>query len=200
MAGAIEPARAGIHYGQPHAWRRPEPVSQARAELSRARALATLPASPAAAAPSRWLRLRPPTIARLLSVAALALHALLFGLDAPLGRSPAAGALLMSLGFVWMAWARLTFRRAGAPLTSTAQPARLVDEGPYRFGRNPMVLAIVVMMLGMGVASGVPFMAIAALNFIVIVAAVHIPHEEAQLQGRFGGWYSDYAASVRRWL
>ena len=131
---------------------------------------------------------------------ALALHALLFGFDAPLGRSPAAGALLMSLGFAWMAWARWHLRRAGTSLSPAARPTRLVDEGPYRFGRNPMHLAIVVMMLGMGVASGVPFMAIAALNFVVIVTAVHIPHEEAQLQRAFGGWYSDYAASVRRWI
>jgi len=168
------------------------------AELPGGRAFVTLRA--AAPAPSRWLRLRPPTIARGLSVVAFVLHALLFGLSAPLGRSPAAGALLMSLGFGWMAWAWWHFRRAGAPLRPTAQPTRLVDEGPYRFGRNPMVLAILVMMLGMGVASGVPFMAIAALNFAVIVAAVHIPHEEARLRRAFGGWYSDYAASVRRWL
>ena len=57
-----------------------------------------------------------------------------------------------------------------------------------------------VMMLGLGLAVGVPFMAIAAANFVVIVAAVHIPHEEAQLQRAFGGWYSDYAAGVRRWI
>jgi protein-S-isoprenylcysteine O-methyltransferase Ste14 len=63
-----------------------------------------------------------------------------------------------------------------------------------------MYLGMVVMMLGLGLASGVPFMAIAALSFVVIVTAVHIPHEEAQMQRTFGGWYSDYAASVRRWL
>src|SRR5262245_39227745 len=171
-------------------------------ELSRKRALATLPAAARAAdaAPSRWLRLRPPAIARTLTLVALALHALLFGLGAPLGRSVGGGALLMLAGFAWMAWAWLQFRRAGTPLPPTAQPTMLVDEGPYRFGRNPMYLGIVLMMLGMGLTLGVPFMAIAALNFVVIVGAVHIPHEEAQMQRTFGGWYSDYAASVRRWL
>ena len=57
-----------------------------------------------------------------------------------------------------------------------------------------MYLGMVAMMLGMGLATGVPFMAIAALNFVVIVATVHIPHEEAQMRRAFGGWYSDYAA------
>ena len=172
-------------------------------EASTGRAVATRAATqPDArdAAPSRWLRLRPPTIARGLALIALALHALLFGFGAPLGRSPIGGALLMSIGFAWMAWAWWHFRRARTPLPPTARPLLLVDEGPYRFGRNPMYLGMVLMLVGMGVASGVPFMAIAALNFAVIVSTVHIPHEEAQLRRAFGGWYSDYAASVRRWL
>ena len=99
-----------------------------------------------------------------------------------------------------MAWAWATLRRAGTPLPSIAKPTVLVDEGPYRFGRNPMYLGMLVMMLGVGVAAGVPLMAVAAANFVAIVASVHIPHEEANLRRAFGGWYSDYAASVRRWI
>jgi len=167
-------------------------------ELSTVRALATRAAAPVA--PSRWLRLRPPTLARALSALAFILHAVVFGFTAPLGRSIAAGVPMMVAGFAWMAWAWWQFRRAGTPVPPTAQPTLLVDEGPYRFGRNPMYLGIVLMMLGMGLTSGVPFMAIAALTFVAIVGAVHIPYEEAQLRRTFGGWYGDYAASVRRWL
>jgi len=167
-------------------------------ELSSVRALA--PRAPAAAAPSRWLRLRPPTLARVLTALALVLHAVVFGFSAPLGRSLAAGVPLLLAGFGWMAWAWWHFRRAGTPLPPTAQPTMLIDEGPYRFGRSPMYLGMTVMMLGTGLATGVPFMAIAAANFAAIVAAVHIPHEEAQLRRTFGGWYSDYAAGVRRWI
>jgi protein-S-isoprenylcysteine O-methyltransferase Ste14 len=177
MAGVIEPGRAGP-YG----------------------ALVTIEAPHPGAMPGRWLRLRPPSVARALTVIALALHVIVFGLNAPLGRSTAGGALTMLAGFAWMAWAWWCFRRADTPLPPTAQPALLVDEGPYRFGRNPMYLGMMVMMLGLGLAIGVPFMAIAVVNFVVIIGAVHIPHEEAQMQRTFGGWYSDYAASVRRWL
>jgi protein-S-isoprenylcysteine O-methyltransferase Ste14 len=150
--------------------------------------------------PSRWLRLRPPAIARALTMLAFSLHAIVFGLSAPQGRSLAGGVLVMLAGFAWIAWAWWYFRRAGTPIAPTAQPVMLVDEGPYRFGRNPMYVGIVVTMLGLGLAAGVPFMAIAALNFVVIVGTVHIPFEEAQMQRTFGGWYSDYAASVRRWI
>jgi len=186
MAGATESAG-----------RWPERVSHMRAEVSPSRALVP---TRAAAEPSRWLRLRPPTLARALMMLALALHALVFGLGAPLGRSIIGGTLVMAAGFAWMAWAWWYFRRAATPLPPTAQPTMLIDEGPYRFGRNPMYLGMVAMMLGMGLAAGVPFMAIAAANFVVIVSAVHIPHEEAQMKRTFGGWYSDYAASVRRWI
>ena len=149
---------------------------------------------------SRWLRLRPPTLARALSVLALALHALVFGFAAPFGRAPWTGALLTAAGCAWIAWAWWCLRRADTPLPPTAQPVMLVDHGPYRFSRNPMYVGMVVMMLGLGVATGVPFMAVAALNFVAILGAVHVPFEEAQMQRAFGGWYSDYSASVRRWL
>ena len=195
MAGATDPGRAGVPYGRPHAWRGPQRV--ARAERSPSR---TLVPAQAAVEPSRWLRLRPPTVARALTMIAMTLHALAFGIGAPFGRSIAGGALLMGAGFAWMAWAWWCFREARTPLPPTARPTMLIDDGPYRFGRNPMYLGMVAMMLGMGLATGVPFMAIAALNFVVIVATVHIPHEEAQMRRVFGGWYSDYAASVRRWL
>ena len=212
MAGVTERGGAGVHFGRPYAWRKPERVSPARAEAARwpdrlSHVAETESNTSRAVAPlhtpveqSRWLRLRPPTVARALTMIAMTLHALAFGIGAPYGRSIAGGALLIGAGFAWMAWAWWCFREARTPLPPTARPTILVDDGPYRFGRNPMYLGMVVMMLGMGLATGVPFMAVAALNFVVIVATVHIPHEEAQMRRVFGGWYSDYAATVRRWL
>lgn len=168
---------------------------------SQSRALTVVPAAPAADnAPSRWLRLKPPRLALALTVAALALHALVPHDAVPWAQSLAVGVPMALAGFAWMAWAWWTFRRAGTPLPPTARPTMLVDEGPFRFGRNPMYLGMVVTMLGIGVATGVPLMVVAAANFVAIVSSVHIPHEEAQMRRVFGGWYSDYAASVRRWI
>ena len=112
----------------------------------------TLQAAPSLSVASRWLRWRPPTIARLLTALALGLHALVFRFEAPLGHSIAGGVLLMLAGFAWMAWARWCFRRTRTPLAPTAQPTMLIDEGPYRFGRNPMYLGIAAMMIGLGLA------------------------------------------------
>jgi protein-S-isoprenylcysteine O-methyltransferase Ste14 len=148
----------------------------------------------------RWLRLRPPRIARALTLAALALHALVWGFSAPYGRSLVGGLALMLAGVGVMLWAWRHFRAAGTPVSPSAMPRVLVDEGPYRFSRNPMYLGITLALFGFGLALGVPLMAAAALAFALIVDRIHIPHEEAALQRAFGGWYSDYAATVRRWL
>ena len=132
--------------------------------------------------------------------AALLAHAAVWGLLAPYGQLVAVGLVLAGLGLAWMAWAWWLFRRAGTTLLPTGTPRRLVDEGPFRIGRNPMYLGITRLMLGIGFQLGVPFMSVAAAAFAAIVHRVHIPYEERQMRRAFGGWYSDYAASVRRWL
>jgi protein-S-isoprenylcysteine O-methyltransferase Ste14 len=166
-------------------------------------ALIALPARAAAgglpAAP-RWLRFRPPVLAAALTAAALLLHAVSRGLDAPFGTAPAGGAALMLAGLAWAAWAALQFRRSGTPVRPGAAAGVLVDEGPFRLGRNPMYLGMTALMLGLALALGSVSVALAAIAFVAVMNRVHIPHEEARLRQAFGGWYSDYTATVRRWL
>jgi protein-S-isoprenylcysteine O-methyltransferase Ste14 len=145
-------------------------------------------------------RLHPPRLARRLVLVALLLHLLAWGWSAPFGSWPVAGALLAAAGLAWIVWAAVLFRRAGTPIRPAAAPRVLVDEGPLRFGRNPMYAGIVVAMLGLGLALGAPLLLPAAMVFAVVVDRVHIPYEEAALQRAFGGWYSDYARRVRRWI
>ena len=149
---------------------------------------------------SRWLHLRPPRIAQALALLALMLHVTVWGFAAPLGSAPLGGGALLTAGLGWMLWAARMFRQASTTIRPTAAPSILVDEGPYRYGRNPMYLGMTVALLGLGLALGAPFMAAAAIAFAAIVHRVHIPFEEAQLRRAFGGWYRDYAATVRRWL
>jgi protein-S-isoprenylcysteine O-methyltransferase Ste14 len=149
--------------------------------------------------PARWVRLPPPVLAAALAFASLAAHAIVLGTEAPLGRSPLAGGAFAFAGAAWLLWAAWQFRQAGTAIRPTAQPTVLVEEGPYRFGRNPMYLGITLVLLGAAVALGVPTLALAAAAFALVVRRVHVPFEEARMQRTFGGWYSDYAARVRRW-
>ncbi len=131
----------------------------------------------------------PTALAAGLAATALALHSSLWGLQAPLGRSVVAGVLLLAAGLGWLLWAAWALR-----------PAVFTDEGPFRLGRNPMYLGMVTALLGLSLLLGVPLLAAAAGALATVLHRVHIPQEESQLRRSFGGWYSDYAASVRRWL
>ncbi len=152
------------------------------------------------AVPQGVLHLNPWALGAGLAAGALAVHASLWGLQAPLGRGVPAGALLLAVGLSWVLWASWALRRVGTPLQFAEPPVVFVDEGPFRLGRHPMYLGMATLLLALGLLLGVPTLAAAALAFVAVVNQVHIPHEEAQLRRRFGGWYSDYAANVRRWF
>jgi protein-S-isoprenylcysteine O-methyltransferase Ste14 len=145
-------------------------------------------------------RLSPPRLALALTGSALVVHALSFGLAAPLGQAPGVGAAVLAGGLGWGVWAAWLLRRAGTPIRLGAEPLVLVEEGPYRFGRHPMYLGLTVALLGLALMLGVPLLAVAAAAFAGWTGRVTVPLEEARLQRRFGGWYSDYRAQVRRWL
>lgn len=105
----------------------------------------------------------------------------------------AAGLALAGLGLGLTLWAAVQLRLAGAPRV-------LVEEGPYRFSRNPMALGLAGLLAGLPLGLDLPWLALAAPAYLAWVRRVRIPAEEAQLKQHFGGWYSDYAAQVRRWF
>lgn len=97
--------------------------------------------------------------------------------------------------------ALILFQRAGTQINSTSKANnKLVIDGPFRFTRNPMYLGLVVLSLGVAVATGaillfvVPFAVFATANW------VHIPFEEAKMRRQFGPAFDAYARNVRRWL
>lgn len=106
----------------------------------------------------------------------------------------------MLAGIGWAMWAVWQLRRAGAPVRPGAAAGVLVEEGPYRFGRNPMALGLTVALLGLALAFSSVLAAVAAVAYASYMHLVRIPLEEARLRATFGGWYSDYTATVRRWL
>lgn len=116
---------------------------------------------------------------------------------APLAWLGAAAALL---ALAWSLWAAWTLARAGNPLRAGAAPRRFVDEGPFAWSRNPMALGTIVGALGLGLALGAPALGLLAAAALVAWSRGRIEREEAQLRQHFGGWYSDYAARVRRWV
>jgi len=84
-----------------------------------------------------------------------------------------------------------------APWTPTK---RLVIAGPYKYVRNPMIMAVLVILLGEALALRSQNILIWAGTFFVVNTIYFILFEEPNLEQRFGNDYQEYKRNVSRWL
>ena len=76
----------------------------------------------------------------------------------------------------------------------------LVITGVYRFTRNPMYLGLLLVLLGWATFLCSVFALLGPVAFVAYIARFQIVPEERVLLAKFGAPYSEYLASVRRWL
>ncbi|MDG1573510.1 isoprenylcysteine carboxylmethyltransferase family protein [Robiginitalea sp. M366] len=76
----------------------------------------------------------------------------------------------------------------------------LVTGGVFRFSRNPMYLALLLVLLAWGLWLGNAFNAVTAGLFVAYMNRFQIRPEERILEDRFGGAYRQYGQAVRRWF
>jgi protein-S-isoprenylcysteine O-methyltransferase Ste14 len=91
-------------------------------------------------------------------------------------------------------------RRAGTTVRPDRGTDHLVTEGPFAFTRNPLYLAGTILVLGIGLVSGIVWFLLLAVLAAFAVQKLAIEREERHLQARFGKTYVDYAQRVRRWI
>lgn len=148
----------------------------------------------------RMLRFKPPRIAMTLLLCAGGLHLIVPTAWPTLPPLPLAAAIIGSLGFGIMLRAWWLFRSHATAICPTARTSALITGDVYGLTRNPMYLGIVLMLLGVAMASGgIPFYA-AGLLFFLIIDTVFCPYEENKLDATFGARYRRYSAATRRWL
>jgi protein-S-isoprenylcysteine O-methyltransferase Ste14 len=105
--------------------------------------------------------------------------------------------LLASALGIWSA-ASMSSKGGGTPLPA-AMPNRLVIAGPYRYVRNPMAISGIVQGAAVGLLlSSWLVVVYAILGSLVWNFAVR-PHEESDLEARFGDEFRRYRAAVRCW-
>jgi protein-S-isoprenylcysteine O-methyltransferase Ste14 len=105
------------------------------------------------------------------------------------------------LGGGWLhMWATRLFRRHQTTLATLASPRTLITQGPFSLTRNPMYLAGVLILLGIGLflGTGVPFLV--PLLFGALAHWWYIRPEEGLLRKEFGEEYLEYSQRVRAWL
>jgi protein-S-isoprenylcysteine O-methyltransferase Ste14 len=76
----------------------------------------------------------------------------------------------------------------------------LVTSGPFRFTRNPLYLAMGIVMTGVALAVNSLALLVVIAPWAVVMRYGVIAREERYLEGKFGEDYRAYCRHVRRWL
>jgi protein-S-isoprenylcysteine O-methyltransferase Ste14 len=94
------------------------------------------------------------------------------------------------------------FKRAKTTVdpTKPSKASRLVTGGIYKFTRNPMYLALLLMLLALGLQLGNAFNTLTAAFFVAYMNKFQILPEEEILSKVFGKEYRQYCSEVRRWF
>jgi len=92
------------------------------------------------------------------------------------------------------------FRRAGTSVRGSQRSSAIVQSGPYRFSRNPIYVSFVLLVLGLALWLDNLWLVITLLPAVAVISLVVIPREERFLERNFPGLYSEYKATVPRWL
>ena len=94
------------------------------------------------------------------------------------------------------------FRRVRTTLNplTPGSSSTLVTQGIYRFTRNPMYLGMLMVLIGVAVATANLSAFLLLPVFVLYMNEFQIKPEERALAGIFGKKFEDYRSEVRRWI
>jgi protein-S-isoprenylcysteine O-methyltransferase Ste14 len=91
--------------------------------------------------------------------------------------------------------------KAAGTNVDPAKPAlTIVRDGPFRFTRNPMYLALCLLQIALGFFVNDWITLLFVVPLAVIFHYGVVLHEERYLTAKFGEPYSRYKREVRRWI
>lgn len=110
------------------------------------------------------------------------------------------GRVLIALGLALAIWAALAFKAASTTIVPKERPEALVETGPYRYSRNPIYLADLVILAGWCLTLDQPLALALLLPFWWVLQTRFILPEEQILEEDLGAPYIAYKARIRRWI
>src|SRR5215203_5700860 len=147
-------------------------------------------------------KLPPPVVALLVAFMMWGAARFTGPISIALGLRLIAALLLAGTGLAIAIAGIVQFRRARTT-TNPFHPdaaSSLVDDGIYRFTRNPMYLGMLLTLLGWAAFLASPMALLLTPLFVLYMNRFQIGPEERALSARFGAAFDAYTASVRRWL
>jgi protein-S-isoprenylcysteine O-methyltransferase Ste14 len=109
--------------------------------------------------------------------------------------------LLILLGVSLAISVSIAHARTGkSTLVPFKSPKKFMASGPYTFSRNPMYVAMLVVLVGEALLLQAPWLLVfTAVIFLLFYLFVKVDEEPRMIQ-RFGASYQDYMKKVPRWL
>ena len=77
---------------------------------------------------------------------------------------------------------------------------RVVQEGVFKFSRNPMYLGMTLILLGLAAMSQNIVTFVSPVAFFVLMNRIFIPYEEKKIHDELGEEFLRYKKKVRRWI
>jgi protein-S-isoprenylcysteine O-methyltransferase Ste14 len=111
-----------------------------------------------------------------------------------------AGGGLFALGVALAVWAVVTIRKAGTQFDVHKPTTAIVENGPYRFTRNPIYLGMFLGQTGIAIGFDDLWVLAMLVPFYFLIRHGVVAREEAYLEHKFGAVYLGYKSRVRRWL
>ena len=107
---------------------------------------------------------------------------------------------LIAAGVAVAVWGSRTMERAGTNVNPMMASTTIVQDGPFRYSRNPLYLSLFSVYVGILLAIGTAWLFVLLLMLAPIVEYGIVRREERYLERKFGDEYRGYQRRVRRWL
>lgn len=112
----------------------------------------------------------------------------------------AMGGALIAAALVLDIWCARTLAQQETTILPHRVATSLVTGGPYRFSRNPIYIAHVTLVLGLGLILVAPFIVALTPLLAFGLQKLSIEPEERHLNEQFGADFRAYVAQTPRWL
>jgi protein-S-isoprenylcysteine O-methyltransferase Ste14 len=118
----------------------------------------------------------------------------------PRGVARVLGWPLVGGGMALAAWFVRTMRGADTTIRIDKPVSRVVQNGPFRYSRNPGYLSLTMLYAGIAVLRNALWAILLFPLVLYVIQREVIGREERYLERTFGEEYLDYKRRVRRWV
>ena len=118
----------------------------------------------------------------------------------PRGVARVLGWPLVGGGMALAAWFIRTMRGADTTIRTDKPVSSLVQNGPFRYSRNPGYVALTMIYAGIAVRRNTLWAILFLPLVLYVIQREVIEREERYLERTFGEEYVNYKAQVRRWI